>query len=398
VVRTLCPAQLHDDVVLVTRGHPGVNRGFVLACARDLRLEDRPGLLGAVSRRRRSPPQDPPLDPAPVEVRIEQRNQRVHLSLEERLVGPSHALELIIHGVCSALDRTLPPRPSSGISLLPFDANGHHTLVTGKSTQPPDWLRTEARCVYGVDPEGYDAGRPEYPGRVYELLETRCGVGPGTEALEIGAGTGRVTRRLVDLGAAVTAVEPDPGLAEYLAAVTEERSVKIIVASFEEAPLVDEVFDVAVAAMSFHWIDQQVGLTKLGRVLRPGGCAALWWTVFGDPDRPDPFNDATKRLLEENEALATPHQPLFELDVEGRTQDLANGAGLVDAEGELIHWTIRLDPAAVRALYASMIRVRRRPPDERERLLDVIATIAAREFGGVVERPFVTAVYTARRP
>jgi hypothetical protein len=70
----------------------------------------------------------------------------------------------------------------------------------------------------------------------------------------------------------------------------------------------------------------------------------------------------------------------------------------VDAESELIRWNIRLNPDAVRALYGSMIRIRRRPRDERERLLDIIATTAAQEFGGVVNRPFVTAVYTARRP
>jgi hypothetical protein len=66
--------------------------------------------------------------------------------------------------------------------------------------------------------------------------------------------------------------------------------------------------------------------------------------------------------------------------------------------GELIRWTIRLDRDAVRALYASMIGVRRLPPDERRSLLDAIARIAAQDFGCVVERPFVTAIYTARRP
>jgi hypothetical protein len=41
--------------------------------------------------------------------------------------------------------------------------SGHHFRVTRAAGQPPDWLRTEARQVYGVDPESYEAGRPEYP-------------------------------------------------------------------------------------------------------------------------------------------------------------------------------------------------------------------------------------------
>jgi hypothetical protein len=45
-----------------------------------------------------------------------------------------------------------------------------------------------------------------------------------------------------------------------------------------------------------------------------------------------------------------------------------------------------------------MIRIRTRPPDERHQLLDAITAVADHEYGGVVERPFVTAVYTARRP
>lgn len=153
----------------------------------------------------------------------------------------------------------------------------------------PDWLRRKARVAYGDDPASYDVGRPEYPARVYELLGTRCGVGPGTKALEIGPGTGRVTRRLFRLGAIVTAVEPDPRLAENLATVMAGRWVNVVASSFEDAPLADNGFDAAVAAMSFHWVDQDVGLAKLGRVLRPKGWVALWWTVFGDPDRPDPF-------------------------------------------------------------------------------------------------------------
>jgi SAM-dependent methyltransferase len=270
--------------------------------------------------------------------------------------------------------------------------------VSKSGSQPPGWLRSEARHTYGIDAASYDAGRPGYPERVYELLENRCGIKRGAEVLEIGPGTGQVTRRLVELGAEVRAVEPDPGFARYLATEMDGRPVTVVGTSFEEAALADDAYDMVVAAMSFHWVNQDVGLPKLGRVLRPGGWAALWWTVFGDPDRDDPFRDATIGLLQEHAAVASLHQPQFEVDVEGRTQDLSERAGLADVDAELIPWTIQLDPDAVRALYASMIRIRRLPAEEREPLLDAITAIAADEFAGVVERPFVTSIYTARRP
>lgn len=267
-----------------------------------------------------------------------------------------------------------------------------------RPAQPPSWVRPEARRVYGEDPEGYDTGRPDYPDRVYELLGTRCGIGPGSRVVEIGPGTGQVTRRLVGLGATVTAVEPDQSFAGYLTRSMAGQPVDVVVAPFEDATLEAGGFDAVVAAMSFHWVDQDAGLAKAGHVLKAGGWLAVWWTVFGDPERPDPFYDATKELLRQGDRLPPQERPSqFELDVAERTADLRR-AGFADVDAEMIPWTIRLDTEAVRRLYATMIRVRTRPPEDQLRLLDGLARVAADQFGGVVERPFVTVIYTGRRP
>src|SRR5436309_5658315 len=114
--------------------------------------------------------------------------------------------------------------------------------------EPPPFvrsLRTAAREVYGHDPAGYDAGRPEYPDQVYAALTGRCGLGPGARVLEIGPGTGQVTRRLVALGADVTAVEPDPAMADYLVSTV---AADVVRSTFEDAALPESRFDLAVAA------------------------------------------------------------------------------------------------------------------------------------------------------
>jgi len=49
-------------------------------------------------------------------------------------------------------------------------------------------------------------------------------------------------------------------------------------------------FDLAVAATSFHWVDQRRGLHKVSESLRPGAWIALWWRLFRDPDHPDAFS------------------------------------------------------------------------------------------------------------
>jgi SAM-dependent methyltransferase len=265
-----------------------------------------------------------------------------------------------------------------------------------RPTLPTTEQRLEARELYGADPEGYEAGRPEYPERVFHLLTARCGLSPGAAVLEIGSGTGRVTRRLTAMGAKVTALEPDHALASYLRKSLADTEVEVIEDTFESARLRHHHFDLVVAAMSFHWVDQQIGLPKIRQVLRPGGCVALWWTLFGDPSRPDPFQDATRDLL----GAPMPPEPRglpFEIDLDGWRHALSRGAGLVGFDAEVIRWTARLDTRQVRAFYASTIAVRRRPSRERERLLNELVTRADSHFRGIAERPFVTAVYTAHR-
>src|SRR5450631_2230446 len=117
-------------------------------------------------------------------------------------------------------------------------------------------LRGEAQKAYGLDPATYDAGRPEYPHRVYRILEDRCGLRPGISVLESGPGSGQVTRHLVAAGAHVTAVEPDPSMGEFLRSSLLPGSVQVIESTFEDALLADHSFDLMVAATSFHWVDQ----------------------------------------------------------------------------------------------------------------------------------------------
>jgi SAM-dependent methyltransferase len=258
-------------------------------------------------------------------------------------------------------------------------------------------LRAEARSAYGLDVAGYAAGRPEYPERVYEVLEKRCALQPGSVVLECGPGTGQVTRRLAEVGARVTAIEPDPAMAAYLRQALRGKEVDVVGASFEDVLVEDGSFNLVVAATSWHWVDQTVGLPKLGRIVQAGGWVALWWTIFADPERPDPFHDATYALLGEDRDRPI-RTSQFQLDQHGRRSDLVDLGGFVNVESECISWTAHLNPSAVRALYASFINVRRLPDADRQRVLDSLEEIASVQFGGVVERPFVTVLYTGRQP
>jgi hypothetical protein len=138
-------------------------------------------------------------------------------------------------------------------------------------------------------------------------------------------------------------------------------------------------------------------MPKLGRVIRPGGWAAVWWTIFDDPDRQDAFRDALQARTGDGDP-GRQRNPRFQLDAAARCRDLAERAGLTDVNHNLIRWTAELDNAQLRALYASMIRIRRLPADEQQGILDQICLLADHDFAGRVQRPFMTAMYTGRRP
>ncbi len=120
---------------------------------------------------------------------------------------------------------------------------------------PDDHQRAEARRLYGADPVGYEAGRPDYPERVFGVLTARCGLDGSSTVVEIGAGTGSVARRLTALGARVLAIEPDHALAAYLRESMDSTRVDVLESSFEDAPIGEGRYDIAVAAMSFHWVN-----------------------------------------------------------------------------------------------------------------------------------------------
>ena len=264
---------------------------------------------------------------------------------------------------------------------------------------PPRIERSVGRTFFGSDPQTYDAVRPGHPGEVYDLLRMRCGLRPGSHVLEIGPGTGQATRRLADLGGPLVAIEPDPRLADFLRANLGDR-VEVRVATLEDAELETSAYDLAAAASSFHWVEESSGLRKVRSALRPGAWIALWWTSFGDELRPDPFRLALDPLFEDvpsGPSAPSEGRPGFARDAGGRLQALAD-AGFEDAEHSEIHWEREWDTAGIRGLYSTFSPMSALDPGRRKELLDAVARIAEDEFGGRVERPLVTSLYTARRP
>ena len=122
----------------------------------------------------------------------------------------------------------------------------------------------------------YDRHRPAYPDELVDQACRTAGIGSGDHVLEIGCGSGQLTRSLAARGLRVTALEPGENLialARRNLAGTGE--VEFLTAQFENALLPREQFQAVFSASAFHWIDPNVSWQKAADVLVPSGTLAL---------------------------------------------------------------------------------------------------------------------------
>ena len=141
--------------------------------------------------------------------------------------------------------------------------------------QPESAARRYGRVFDEIAAE-YDRRRPAYPD---ELIDRACqvaGIGSGDRVLEVGCGSGQLTRGLLARGLHVTALEPGQGLIALARQNLEGAGeVEFVNAPFEDAPLPREQFQAVFSASAFHWVDPEVSWRKAADVLVPGGTLAL---------------------------------------------------------------------------------------------------------------------------
>ena len=125
------------------------------------------------------------------------------------------------------------------------------------------------RLSFGVHADAYERARPAWPEEAARWL-----VPEGADlVVEVGAGTGKLTRALAALDVRVVAVEPDA----RMLAVLREGGLEGIEGAAEAIPVGDGAADAVIAGSSLHWFDLDRALTEFHRVLRPGGRFGFGW-------------------------------------------------------------------------------------------------------------------------
>lgn len=271
--------------------------------------------------------------------------------------------------------------------------------MSDTSDHPGDTIgRHEGRRLFGGDVASYDRARPDYPERVYALLREKGVIFRGADVLEVGAGNGLATRRLLQMGANVVALEPDKRFRPTLEQLSSPGALDVRTQTFEDARFDPGSFNAVVCATSFHWLDPVPVLRRFRELLAAGGQVAICANVFQDLTRDvDPFHDATQSLLAPLAGNPSNTEVPFALDRASRFDEISRAGGYAAPRRWEFRWTLTLDAEGTRGLYATFSPINRLAPDERSWVLDGIRDVAEREFAGTVERYMTTSLYLVGR-
>jgi len=227
--------------------------------------------------------------------------------------------------------------------------------------------------------DAYERGRPEYP---LDAVRWLTGDAPA-DVVDLGAGTGKLTRGIVALGHRVIAVEPLPEMLEHLSRAAPEA--RALTGSAEAIPLPDASADVVACAQAFHWFDHAAALPEIVRVLRPRGRLALVWNTRDDRE---PWVAQLSDTIVGRETIR-------ESDALGPV----GTSGLFDVvETTTFSFRQRLDRASLRDLVLSRSYCAVLPPDEREEVLARVDGLYDAQAGPHgLDMPYVTECFRAQR-
>jgi SAM-dependent methyltransferase len=205
---------------------------------------------------------------------------------------------------------------------------------------------------FGPVADIYERSRPGYPAAALDWLLPAG----APRVVDLGAGTGKLTRQIRDRGLAVVAVEPSPGMLGQL--VQAVPGVPALAGSAEAIPLPDASADVVLVAQAWHWIDPARAVPEVARILSPGGRLGLLWNMRDE-------RTGWIRRLDEI------------IDRRAGRPDITVGPPFGAVEIEHFPWSVTLGPDRLLDLVASYSSIILLPRDEKAAVLGEVRRLAA---------------------
>ncbi|MEW2481353.1 class I SAM-dependent methyltransferase [Mycobacterium sp. NPDC051198] len=223
---------------------------------------------------------------------------------------------------------------------------------------------------FGSEAAAYERGRPSYPPEAIDWLLPEG----AHDVLDLGAGTGKLTTRLVERGLDVIAVDPIPEMLELL--TNSLPDTPALLGTAEEIPLADNSVDAVLVAQAWHWFDPERAVKEVSRVLRPGGRLGLVWNTR------DERSGWVKDL---GRIIGPEHDP---------NSEVALGEPFGEIERHQVEWTSYLTPQALIDLVASRSYCITSPERVRtqtlEQVRELLSTHPALAHSSGLALPYVT--------
>lgn len=228
---------------------------------------------------------------------------------------------------------------------------------------------------FGAQAAAYERGRPSYPPEAVDWLLASDPASPVRDVLDLGAGTGKLTSRLVERGLNVVAVDPLAELLEVLRTTLPETPA--LLGSAEQIPLSDNSIDAVLVAQAWHWFDPDRAAHEIARVLRPGGRLGLLWNV-----------------RDERLGWVKEFGRIVGLEHDWANRKIVVPEPFTDVQTHKVEWTNYITPQALIDYVASRSYCITSPADVRTRTLDdvrhLLATHPALAGSQGIALPYVT--------
>jgi SAM-dependent methyltransferase len=232
----------------------------------------------------------------------------------------------------------------------------------------------------------YERGRPGFPVEATDFLAEQLCLAPGNVVLDIGAGTGKLTRALRGAGSRVIALEPLEGMRNQLAALLP--GTWIVGGVAEHLPLPSRCADAAVAGNAFHWFANRSALAEIHRVLKPAGRLALIWT----------WVDESVDWVGELSQTVDRYQGNTPRHTDGGWKSaLEHFGGFRNVGHQCFHFVLTGDFEIIRNHVLSVSYIAKMAGGEQKRVVEearnLIATYPATHGGSLIELPYRTDLY-----
>ena len=248
----------------------------------------------------------------------------------------------------------------------------------------------------------YNEVRPGYPEELFDDVVSLSGIPSGGRILEIGCGTGQATVSLAHRGYRILCIE----LGENMAALARRNlrmypQVRVRTGAFEEWPLQEEAFDLAISATAFHWLDPAVAYPKVAKALVPEGAISLFWNVHVHSDASEGFFEAAQEVYErEAPEIVGPEDykgPPLPADVPDRMGEIQNTGLFGEVVTRNYQWDVPYDAESYLRVLNTYSGHRSLRDDRRERLFRGIVDLIDSEYGGRIVKGYLTTLYVAHR-